>query len=104
MSEPSPGIYTEILYGPVGGKALLNAQTAVKVFPPLPAGATAVYNSSGLSYYRHPDWLGSSRLASTPSQTLYQPVSAGLRTGRAFKPKLLSCINRCVPDVSILRD
>jgi RHS repeat-associated protein len=30
-----------------------------------------VYTSSGLSYYRHPDWLGSSRVASTPTQTLY---------------------------------
>jgi RHS repeat-associated protein len=42
-----------------------------KVFTPLSAGATAVYTSSGLSYYRHPDWLGSSRIASTPSRTLY---------------------------------
>jgi RHS repeat-associated protein len=30
-----------------------------------------VYNASGLAYYRHADWLGSSRLASTPSRTLY---------------------------------
>jgi RHS repeat-associated protein len=36
-----------------------------------PGGAQAVYNSSGLQYYRHPDWLGSSRLASTTSRTLY---------------------------------
>ncbi len=36
-------------------------------FVPLPAGAAAVYNSSGLAYYRHPDWLGSSRFASTPT-------------------------------------
>ncbi|MGA2741198.1 MAG: RHS repeat-associated core domain-containing protein, partial [Bryobacteraceae bacterium] len=46
-------------------------QTVTKVFAPLSAGATAVYTSSGLSYYRHPDWLGSSRIASTPSRTLY---------------------------------
>jgi len=26
---------------------------------------------SRLSYYRHPDWLGSSRVVSTPSRTLY---------------------------------
>ena len=38
----------------------------------LPAGATAVYTSGPtLSYYRHSDWLGSSRLASTPSRTTY---------------------------------
>jgi RHS repeat-associated protein len=64
--------YTEIVYGPAGNKfALMSGQTVTKVFTPLSAGATAVYNSSGLSYYRHPDWLGSSRIASTPSRTLY---------------------------------
>ena len=64
--------YTEIVYGPTGNKlALMNGQTVTKVLAPLSAGATAVYTSSGLSYYRHPDWLGSSRIASTPSRTLY---------------------------------
>jgi RHS repeat-associated protein len=51
--------------------ALMSGQTVTKVFAPLSAGATAVYTSSGLSYYRHPDWLGSSRVASTTSRTLY---------------------------------
>jgi RHS repeat-associated protein len=64
--------YTEIVYGPAGNKfALMSGQTVTKVFAPLSGGATAVYTSSGLSYYRHPDWLGSSRVASTPTQTLY---------------------------------
>jgi RHS repeat-associated protein len=31
----------------------------------------AVYNASGLAYYRHSDSIGSSRLASTPGRTLY---------------------------------
>jgi RHS repeat-associated protein len=66
------GSYTQIVYGPSGGKlALMNGQTLSKAFVPLSAGATAVYNSSGLLYYRHSDWLGSSRLASTTSRTLY---------------------------------
>jgi len=64
--------YQQIVYGPGGGKlALMNGQTLTKAFVPLPGGATAVYNSSGLQYYRHSDHLGSSRLASTPSRTLY---------------------------------
>ena len=64
--------YTEIVYGPAGNKmALMSGQTVTKVFAPLSAGATAVYNSSGLSYYRHPDWLGSSRITSTTTRTLY---------------------------------
>jgi hypothetical protein len=65
-------VYSEIVYGPNGSKlALMNGQTVTKVFTPLSGGATAVYTSSGLAYYRHSDWLGSSRIASTPSQTIY---------------------------------
>src|SRR5260370_27143001 len=46
-----------------------------KAFVCLPGGVTAVYNSSGLQYYRHPDWLGSSRLATTTSRTKYYDVA-----------------------------
>jgi len=49
----------------------MNGQSVTKAFVPLPAGATAVYNSSGLARYRHSDWLGSSRIASTPAGALY---------------------------------
>ena len=44
--------------------ALMNGQSLNKAFVPLSGGATAVYNASGLAYYRHSDWLGSSRIAS----------------------------------------
>ena len=61
--------FTQIAYGPSGQKlALMNGQTLSKAFIPLVAGAEAVYNSSGVAYYRHPDWLGSSRLATTPAR------------------------------------
>jgi RHS repeat-associated protein len=65
------------LYSPNGGKlALMNGQTVSKAFIPLPAGAAAVYTSGPtLSYYRHPDWLGSIRFGSTPSRTMYFDVS-----------------------------
>jgi RHS repeat-associated protein len=64
--------YTQIVYGPQGNKlALMNGQTLTKAFVPLPGGATAVYSSSALSYYRHADWLGSSRFASTPGRAMY---------------------------------
>jgi RHS repeat-associated protein len=72
------GIYTEIVYAPTGTKfALMNGQTLAKAFVPLPMGATAVYTSwsSGPSYYRHADWLGSSRLATKPDRTLYYDVA-----------------------------
>src|SRR5690349_4117815 len=61
--------FEQIVYGPDGNKFALmsGGTTLLKAFVPLPGGGTAVYNSSGLSYYMHSDWLGSSRLASTPA-------------------------------------
>ncbi len=44
----------------------------------LPGGAKAIYNSTGLAYNRHTDWLGSSRLTSTQSRGLY--------SGTAYAP------------------
>jgi RHS repeat-associated protein len=55
--------------------ALMNGQTLQKVFVPLPGGGAAMYAASGLSYYRHSDWLGSSRLASTPTRTVYSTTA-----------------------------
>lgn len=46
-----------------------------KAFIPLPGGGTAVYTSTGLTYYRHTDHLGSSRLATTPTRTLYSSTA-----------------------------
>ena len=69
--------YTQIIYSPSGYKlALMNGQNLQKAFCPLPGGATAVYGSSGtIAYYRHTDWLDSSRFASTPSRTKYFDVA-----------------------------
>lgn len=70
VEQNRSGSYTQIVYGPGSGKlALTNGQTLQKAFLPLPGAARAVYNSSGLSYYGHTDWLGSQRLGSTPTQT-----------------------------------
>ena len=71
--------HTEILYGPGGAKlALMNGQTLNKAFVPLPGGPMAVYNSTSLAYYRHADWLGSSRVSTTGSR--------GLNYDAAFSP------------------
>ena len=68
--------HTAVVYSPTGGKlALMSGQSLSKAFVPLPGGATVVYTTSGIAYYRHPDWLGSSRVASTPSQTKYYDVA-----------------------------
>ena len=67
---------TAVVYSPMGGKlALMSGQSLTKAFVPLPGGATVVYTASGIAYYRHADWLGSSRVASTPSRTKYYDVA-----------------------------
>ncbi len=85
--------YTQILYSPVGKTALMNGSTLIKAFVPLPGGGTAIYNSSGLAYYRHPDWLGSSRLSSTAtaptsmySSQAYAPFGEQYATSGAADP------------------
>ena len=45
----------------------MNAQTAQKYMLPLANGVQAVFDSNGISYYRHADRLGSSRLATDPN-------------------------------------
>jgi RHS repeat-associated protein len=73
VEQATGATYTVILYGPDGGKlALMNGETVIRVLLPLPGRATAVYASTGLSYYRHSDWLGSARFASTPARTMYK--------------------------------
>jgi RHS repeat-associated protein len=70
------GTYTQIVYSPVGKKfTVMSGQTLQKALIPLPGGGTAIYTLSGLTYYRHSDHLGSSRLASTPSRTMYSSAS-----------------------------
>ena len=77
VEQTNSGTSTEIVYDCMGNKlALMNTKsTVVKAFTPLPGGGTAVYNASGLQYYRHPDWLGSSRFSSTPSRTMYNDLA-----------------------------
>jgi len=67
--------YTQILHSPVGKTALMSGSTLTKAFVNLPGGATAIYNSSGLAYYRHSDHLRSSRMASTQARGLYSSTA-----------------------------
>ena len=71
--------HTEIAYGPYGMKlALMNGQSLVSAFVKIPGGGRAVYTSTGLTYYRHADHLGSSRLSTKTSKGLrwYQAAYA----------------------------
>jgi RHS repeat-associated protein len=51
-----------------------NYQNYLRVFAPAPGG-TMVITPNGhngvISYHRHTDWIGSSRFASTPAETVY---------------------------------
>ncbi len=83
MVENQGGTY-QYVYGPNGQQALavMQGQSLTFAYVPLPAGAFAMYNSSGLFQYNHGDWLGSARLFSTPSRTAipamaYAPFGEG---------------------------
>ena len=72
VEQNNSGSYTQLVYSPSGNLfATLTGSTVQKYFVPLAAGLTAVYNGSGLEYYRHSDWLGTNRFAGTPSGTVY---------------------------------
>ncbi len=66
--------YTDIVYAPDGSKfALMNGATVQKYMVPMAAGMQAVYGqgSGNFLYYRHADWLGSSRFAATSTGSMY---------------------------------
>jgi len=58
MEQNRNGTYTQIVYSPTGQKfAFMNGATLQQYIVPMVAGMQAVYNNSGLQYYRHADWL-----------------------------------------------
>jgi len=71
------GAYTQLLYSPTG--LLMETGLTPNNGPyqqarvPLPRGAMAIWAGPGGAtfFYRHGDWLGSSRFASTLSRTMY---------------------------------
>ena len=64
--------YEQVLYAPTGQKfGFMNGAAVVSYALPMPAGTQAIYNSSGLWYYRFADWLGTSRLAAYPTGNFY---------------------------------
>jgi RHS repeat-associated protein len=69
VEQGKSGAFTELQYSPTGFvMQLMNGQAWTKEFVPMPAGTEEVWQVSGASpYYRHADWLGSSRFASTYS-------------------------------------
>ena len=78
VEQNKGGVYTQMLYSPTGFQMeLMNGQSSyVKAFVPMPGGTEEVWQASGSSpYYRHSDWLGSSRFASTSTRTMYNDLA-----------------------------
>ena len=66
VEQNRSGAYNELIYSPTG----FLMQTSQYLFVPNPGGGATVWSPAGI-YYRHADWLGSSRFASTTSRTMY---------------------------------
>ncbi|MGO9777446.1 MAG: hypothetical protein ACLQGT_11895 [Terracidiphilus sp.] len=72
MVETGSGsTYKQFFFRPDGASLGIYSAGLTKETIPLPGGATAVYNGSGLNFIRHTDWLGSSRLATTWAHAVY---------------------------------
>jgi RHS repeat-associated protein len=71
VEKGSGGTYTQFVFRPSGAILAVYSGGLVKGTIPLPGGSTAIYNSSGLNFIRHKDWLGSSRLATTWAHAVY---------------------------------
>ena len=72
---------TQFLYLPGGTQPFANMsnyQNYLKVFAPAPGG-TMIITPNGhngvIAYHRHTDWIGSSRFATTPAETVYSDVA-----------------------------
>lgn len=93
VEQNNGGTYTEVQYSPTGFMMyLLHGMSLVKAWVPMPAGTAEVF-TPGAFFYRHSDWLGSSRFASTTSRTMYydaayapfgQPYAENGTTDRNF--------------------
>jgi RHS repeat-associated protein len=76
LVEGNKGYFYQIVYAPTGQKlAIMGGQSLYFAFVPLTAGAVAEYHGNGVFYYRHADWLGSSRFVSTTSGTMYSDTA-----------------------------
>lgn len=72
VEQNHSGTYTQIVYSPSGNKfAFMNQQAVQQYVLPLAAGMKAVFNAAGLQFFRHSDWLGTTRFSTTPTAGVY---------------------------------
>jgi RHS repeat-associated protein len=76
VEESSGGTYTQNIYAPGGAAlALIQSQALAEARIGLPDGGKAIYKASGLAKFWHPDWLGTTRLISSPTRTILGDAS-----------------------------
>jgi RHS repeat-associated protein len=78
------GVFSQILYSPIGKTASMNGQTMSKVYVPLPGGST-LFVTSGAKNIWHKDWLGTVRLSSTYSNRTVTMDRAFAPFGEIYK-------------------
>lgn len=77
--------YRQEVYAPNGaGFATMAGSSVILARVPLSGGAIADYSASGLNYYMHSDWLGSTRLNSTPARTVQNASSVATPSPFSF--------------------
>ncbi len=82
------GVYTEVMYTPVGKTAIMNGQTTtISAYFPLPGGATYYQTAAanGNGYFWHTDWLGSVRLSSSVQNRAFYFDRAFAPYGEMYK-------------------
>ena len=72
-TENHSGAYAQTVYSPTGFVLEnMNGSAYQYGFSPMPGGGATVWSApANTVYYRHADWLGSSRFASTYTRTMY---------------------------------
>ena len=77
VEQNRSGSYQEMEYSPTGFLMEIMVGTgSQKSIVPLPGGATAIWTNGDI-YYRHPDWLGSSRFTSDTNRSMYSDGAYG---------------------------
>jgi len=70
VEQNNAGVFTEILYSPIGKLAVMHGQTFQRIYVPFPGGGFGVNDKSLGFHNRHVDWLRSERFGSTLSRIL----------------------------------
>jgi len=64
------------VFSPTGSLlAQMNGSALQTAYADLPGNAVARYTSAGLGYYLHADWLGTTRLLSTPTRSVAASIA-----------------------------